>query len=176
METPRLRLRRFQPDDAPRLDRYRSDASVARYQSWEAMTLEEAEAFIGALPELLGGALGTADEWSQIAIADNATNELIGDIGLCRKSSGIVEIGFTLDPAVQGRGYALEACGAVIASVLSLPDVMAMLAVIDSRNTSAIELVKRLGMVLDHTEEAEFKGEMCEEHHFVLRRGPPRAL
>lgn len=43
-------------------------------------------------------------------------------------------------------------------------------AVVDARNTSAIALVNRLGMVLDRTEEALFKGEPCSEHHFVLKR------
>ena len=34
LETPRLRLRWFRPADAAALAAYRSDSSVARYQSW----------------------------------------------------------------------------------------------------------------------------------------------
>jgi RimJ/RimL family protein N-acetyltransferase len=173
IETEHLRLRRLEQRDAPQLARYRSDPAVARYQSWDSMTLEEAENFIAALPELLGD----ADQWSQLAIADKATDELVGDIGVCRKSSGFVEIGFTLAPAAQRRGLAFEACRAAVELIFSEPDIAAVEAVIDSRNTSAIRLVKRLGMSLDRTEDAEFKGATCSEHHFVLRRvaGPLQA-
>ena len=36
--TPRLRLRSFQAADAPAFAAYRSDADVARYQSWRRRT------------------------------------------------------------------------------------------------------------------------------------------
>jgi RimJ/RimL family protein N-acetyltransferase len=167
VETDRIRLRRLELRDAPLLARYRSDVDVARYQTWETMTLGEAEQFVTALPELFE----LDDEWAQVGIADKATDELIGDIGICRKSSrGVVEIGFTLASAAQGRGLASEACRAMLALIFSRPDVMAVEAVIDSRNAAAIALVERLGMVLEGTQPAEFKGETCTEQHFVLSR------
>ena len=128
------------------------------------MTIEDAQALIAARPQFLAD----VDEWCQLAIADKATDQLIGDIGLCRRPPGnIVEIGFTLAPAMQGRGLAEEACRAAIEFVFASTDATAVKAIVDSRNTSAIALVKRLGMTLDHTEEAEFKGALCSELHFV---------
>jgi RimJ/RimL family protein N-acetyltransferase len=132
------------------------------------MTLEDAQELIKSRPFL-----ANPDEWCQLAIADKTTDEVIGDLGLCRRSPGnIVEIGFTLAPAMQGRGLAAEACCAAIELVFSTSDVAAVKAVVDARNTRAIELVKRLGMTLDHSERAELKGEACSELHFVLRREP----
>ena len=172
LDTERLRLRRLEPRDAARLAEYRSDAAVALYQSWETMTIDEAAAFINGLPERL---LAMDGEWSQIAIADKATGELLGDIGLCRHAPGnVVEIGFTMAPAAQGRGLAAEACRAVIGWVLSLPDVRGLVAVVDRRNAAAIALVQRLGMTLDRSETAEFKGAPCREDHYVLEADPVR--
>lgn len=167
LETERLRLRPLEPDDATRFAEYRSDAAVARYQSWETMTLEEAEEFIRGLPQR---PLAAADEWCQIAIADKRTGELLGDIGLCRHPDNLVELGVTLAPSAQGRGLAVEACGAVVGWVLSLPDVEGLKAVVDTRNATALALMTRLGMSFDHEETAEFKGAPCTEAHFVLRR------
>jgi RimJ/RimL family protein N-acetyltransferase len=41
-------------------------------------------------------------------------------------------------------------------------------AVVDARNTSAIALARRLGMRLEGTAAAEFKGAPCHEHLFLL--------
>ena len=167
-ETERVRLRRLERKDAARLAAYRSDAEVARYQSWESMTVGEAEAFIGSLPER---PLAAIEEWAQLAIADKTTDALIGDIGLCRRAPGnVVEIGFTLSPAAQGRGLAAEACRAAIEWVFSFPEIEGLRAVIDARNARAIALVERLGMSFDRAETAEFKGASCTENHYVLRR------
>lgn len=84
VETPRLRLRFLEPRDAVRLADYRSDAFVARYQSWEEMTVEEALEFISGQPPRL---LASPDEWGQLAIADRLTDEIIGDNGLCRRGT-----------------------------------------------------------------------------------------
>jgi aminoglycoside 6'-N-acetyltransferase len=114
-ETERVRLRQFELRDSTRLAAYRSDPDVARYQSWEAMTSQEAEAFIAALPQRL---LDPSGEWCQIAIADRITDELIGDIGLCRASAGnVAELGVTFAPAAQGAP-AIEACRAAVELVL----------------------------------------------------------
>src|SRR5437762_2290873 len=130
------------------------------------MTIAEACDFISVLPRRL---VENCDEWCQLAMADKATDEVIGDIGLCRRSPGdVVEIGFTLAPAAQGRGLATEACRAVIDLLFSFADVAMLNAVIDSRNASASALVQRLGMSLDHSEAADFKGALCSELHFVL--------
>lgn len=130
------------------------------------MTLQEAQDFIDEQERVPAG---EQDQWFQIAIAEKATDELVGDIGICVKAPGLAaEIGFTIAPRSQRHGYALEACRAAIDLVFRMSDVTEIEAVVDARNTSAIALVNRLGMVLDRTEQALFKGEMCSEHHFVL--------
>jgi RimJ/RimL family protein N-acetyltransferase len=132
------------------------------------MTLQEAYRFID---EQERTPLGRHDLWFQLAIAEKATDDLVGDVGLCVQSPGLAaEIGFSVAPSFQHRGYGLEACGAAIDLVFRTSAVATVEAVVDVRNTPAVALVHRLGMILDRTENALFKGQMCSEHHFVLRR------
>jgi RimJ/RimL family protein N-acetyltransferase len=163
-ETARLRLRRFGLGDADALRGYRSDPRVARLQSWTDMSVDEAEALIADRTSV-----GELDRWAQVAIALKESDELIGDIGVCVRSPGdVAEIGFSMAPAAQGHGYATEACRAVIADLFATTNVRKVVAIIDARNEGAIALVRRLGMMLEATEEAEFKGERCVEHQFYV--------
>ena len=133
------------------------------------MTPQEAVDFIA---EQQRTPIGRHDRWFQFAIAEKVTDDLVGDAGVCIQSPGLAaEIGFSIAPSFQRRGYGEEACRAVIDFVFRLSAVQTIEAVIDTRNTPAVALVKRLGMVLDRTETARFKGEICSEHHFVCRRG-----
>jgi RimJ/RimL family protein N-acetyltransferase len=163
IETTRLRLRRLTYADVEKLAAYRSDERVARLQSWSSMSLAEAEALVNN-----PGELGDDGRWAQVAIALKNTDTLIGDVGSC-VSGDAAEIGFSLAPEAQNRGYAAEACRALI-ELLFARGVRRIVAIVDARNVAAIALIERLGMTLERTEEAEFKGAMCLEHHFALAR------
>jgi RimJ/RimL family protein N-acetyltransferase len=166
LTTERLRLRRLAPADRSTLVAYRSDERVARLQSWSSMSLEDADALIAARDDF-----GTIGVWVQVAIARADSDELIGDVGVhVRPPGDTAEIGFSMAPSAQGRGYAAEACRAVIAELFATTGVRAVEAVIDARNAAAIGLVGRLGFALVGTDVVEFKGERCTEHRFVLRR------
>lgn len=163
IETDRLRLRRLLTRDIPALVAYRSDKRVARLQSWESMSLEEAEKLVNA-----EGELGDDGRWVQIAIALKDTDALLGDIGTF-VNGDTAEIGFSLAPDAQDHGYATEACRAVIDLLFAL-GLCRIIAIVDARNGAAIALLERLDLTLDHTEEAEFKGGTCLEHHYALAR------
>ncbi len=77
-QTDRLVMRRFGPGDASSLASYRSDPSVARYQSWDTPFHEsQARLFIDSL----GAAHpDTPGEWFQFAIAEAATGVHVGDV------------------------------------------------------------------------------------------------
>ncbi|HEV7765553.1 MAG TPA: GNAT family N-acetyltransferase [Thermoanaerobaculia bacterium] len=168
IDTDRLTLRRFALRDVSAFAHYRADPAVALYQSWSGMTLQEAHDFIAEHAET---PIGEHDRWFQLAIVDKATDDLVGDIGICIASPGTkAEIGFSVAPSAQGRGYASEACRAAIDFIYRITEVQQVEAVIDARNVSAIALAKRLGMELIGTESAQFKGEVCSEHHFVCNR------
>ena len=173
IETERLRLRPLASRDASVFAQYRAEPAVAVYQSWEGMTLPEARRFIDEQSDL---PFGRHDQWSQLGIAERATDELVGDVGICIRSPGrTAEIGFSIVPSAQRRGYAAEACRAIIGLLFAVPSMQSIEAIVDARNSSAIALVQRLGMQLERTEQALFKGQICDEHHFVLARASSRA-
>ena len=158
LETPRLILRRFVPTDAPALAHYRSLPEVARYQSWDTpFALERAEAFIAWLglhhPD-------TPGEWHQLAIAERGRPDvLIGDCGFHPHGDEprVADVGFTLDPALQGRGYATEAVGAVVRYLFAVRDKHRVVADCDTRNDASWRLLERLGF--------RREGELRESYH-----------
>ena len=169
LRTDRLVIRRFRADDASAFAAYRSDPDVARYQSWDAYTLSDAEGFTHEVASLHPGDPG---EWFQFAAADPVSDELLGDVALCvdLNDVGRAELGFTFAPAHQGNGYATEAVRGVIAYAFDRLEVGTVFAITDARNDTSIALLERIGMRLISTEGALFKGERCQEHTYELPR------
>ena len=107
LRSERLSLRRLVPVDAAAICAYRALPEVARYQSWESYTLDDAVTMIAEQAGLVPDTPGT---WFQLGIVSLASGQLIGDCGLhVRQDEPTqVELGITLAPAHQGRGYARE--------------------------------------------------------------------
>lgn len=144
--TPRLVIRRFVPGDAAGLAHYRSIPAVARFQSWDApFPVERAAAFVGWLQERHPD---TPGEWFQLAIAErDAPDVLVGDCAFHSHAdeARIADVGFTLDPSVQGRGYAREAVGALLAYLFEGREKHKVVADSDTRNAPSWRLLERLG-------------------------------
>jgi len=169
LRTDRLAIRRFRSEDAVAFAGYRADPDVARYQSWEAYTLEDAHAFID---ETATDHPGTPGEWFQFAVADPSSNELLGDVALRvdADDTSRAELGFTMSPAHQGKGYATEAVTRVVAYAFERLGVETVFAVTDARNDASIALLERIGMRRSTTERVRFKQEWCDEHTYEFRR------
>jgi RimJ/RimL family protein N-acetyltransferase len=118
--TPRLLLRPGFPEDAPALAHAIADEAVARNLAtvpWP-YRVRDAEAFLASprdpvLPGLL------------IFERTDGAPQLVGSCGLGRRPSGAVEMGYWITPAAWGRGFATEACTALIdmAKALGLPTI-----------------------------------------------------
>lgn len=167
----RVLLRRFAADDLEALQSYRNDEEVARYQSWSVMSTEAARQFLAAMAV---APMFTPGEWFQVAIAEAASNRLIGDIGICvRTDPGGVryaEIGFTLARGAQGKGLATEAVRETLALLFEHAEVDHVVGITDARNVPSVQLLKRVGMTLRETVDATFRGRPCREHVFEARR------
>ncbi len=141
--TPRLHLRRFRPEDAPVLAAYRSVPDVARYQGWSAPVGEEearllVRQFAAGDPEAPG--------WFQYAVEERATGALVGDVGVRLDENGMqADLGFTLAPAAQGRGYATEAVRAVLGDLFGRRGLHRVSAECDARNHASARLLERVG-------------------------------
>src|SRR5207248_6611188 len=107
--TPRLLLRPGFPEDAPALAVAIADQAIARNLAnvpWPYL-MRDAEAFLARprdpiLPSLLIFERGTG------------APQLVGACGLGRRPSGSVEMGYWIARPFWGRGYATEACTALV--------------------------------------------------------------
>lgn len=179
LSSPRLRIRRFVAADARALSGYRSDPAVARYQSFEPCSLDDAHGFIASLA---GVAPGTPGEWFQFAVALEGSDELVGDCALhCTASDPRqAEPGFSFARAFQGRGYATEAVRRLLDYAFTTLGLHRVYALTDERNHAAHRLLERLGFRREGRLRESFwsKGEWTTEVLWaVLRaewRGAPR--
>ena len=107
--TPRLLLRPGFPEDAPALATAIADEAIVRNLSgppWP-FHVRDAEAYLARardpiLPCLL------------IFERTESAPRLVGECGLARRPSGAVEMGYWIARSFWGRGFATEACSALI--------------------------------------------------------------
>ncbi|HET7839220.1 MAG TPA: GNAT family N-acetyltransferase [Rectinemataceae bacterium] len=97
--------------------------------------------------------------------------ECIGYVQATLPKASSALIAYQLSPRFWGKGYAFEACGAVLARLATVHSVREIRAEIDSRNTASIRLVERLGFRREAFRERAdfFKGSWSDEIVFVLQ-------
>ena len=144
LETPRLHLRSFTPDDAPFLLDVLGRADVVRW-------LDDGE------PQLLldlDAARAKIDSWNELvaplhqwAVEVRATGELVGWVCLVPVPGpeGLVQVGWTLHPDARGRGYATEAARAAIdhGHAAGLDEIRVLMMV---DNDASLRVAQRLGL------------------------------
>lgn len=164
LRTERLLLRRLVPSDAPAIARYRALPEVARYQSWDAFTVGDAERLVA---DQAGVAPDTPGTWLQLAIVADG---VAGDCGLHFLDEKQVELGITLDPAHQGRGYATEAIRAVLEYLFGTLRKHRVVATTDAENAAAGALFARLWFRREahHVKNVWFKGRWGDEFVFAV--------
>jgi RimJ/RimL family protein N-acetyltransferase len=158
-----VRLREFAERDLVEFAHYRAHPGVARYQSWDAYTLEDAKRLYAMQRDIT---FGTPGSWHQVAIADKGSDTLVGDCALHFYSEKELEIGFTLAPERQGKGLAREALGLLLGH-MPQPRVMA---VIDTENLAAQKLLGALGFREEQKRAVVFKGKPGSERLFAIDR------
>jgi RimJ/RimL family protein N-acetyltransferase len=145
MESARLVLRRFVDEDLGTFLAYLNDPLVARYQSWESYTEEQARDVIEQQKGLEPGAPG---HWFTFAAELKETGALVGHVALSVKGDDQrqAEIGFTFAREHQGRGLAREAAEAVLDYAFGVLGLHRVVAVADCENERSVALLDRLGM------------------------------
>ena len=143
--TNRIVIRQFELQDIEAFYQYRATPSIATYQSWENYTYEQAESFVQQQMTQTPDQPGT---WFQYAIALSKSNQLVGDcvIHTLDSEPRIVEIGFTLAPEFQGKGYIHEALSSLIEYIFTTLNKHKIIAFTDVRNEKSIRVLERLDM------------------------------
>jgi RimJ/RimL family protein N-acetyltransferase len=162
-------LRQLAMVDAPLMLEYRSDPGVCRYQSFEPGTIADVERFISELLPIEFGVPGT---WFQFAIQHRESGHLVGDIGahFAENDARQVEIGFTVSPAFQRRGFGLESVSGLVGHLFEHCAVHRVYASVDPRNRPSVQLLRRAGFREEghFRESLWFKGEWVDDMVFGL--------
>jgi RimJ/RimL family protein N-acetyltransferase len=142
IDTPRLLLRPFRPDDAVIVHRVYSDPDVMRYVATGPMAdlavTERLLADYQAHQKRLG--------YSFWAVIERSSGALIGDAGLYRTPAGEVELGYTLGAEWWGRGYATEAASAWLECAFSSLGIFEVVALAEPANVASLHVLEKLGM------------------------------
>lgn len=109
----------------------------------------------------------------QIAIELRETGRLIGDCAIhTLTDTSQAEIGFTVSPDHQGKGYGSEAVKSLLGYLFHLMKMHRVIAVTDVRNIHSIGLIEKMGF----RREAHFikstwnKGEYTDEFLYAILR------
>jgi RimJ/RimL family protein N-acetyltransferase len=142
IKTDRLLIRTLEMKDKEAFFEYRSMPEIYQYQSWRPKIISEVEELIN---ENIAVSLNIPNTWLQVAVCLNE-EQMIGDIGIHFMEDGYqVEIGYTLSPEYQGKGYALEAVTAVINYAFTDLKKHRITASVDPDNLKSIKLLERIG-------------------------------
>jgi RimJ/RimL family protein N-acetyltransferase len=169
IHTPRLHLRRPRSEDATAISAYRSLPEVAKYQSWESFGIDDANRLIA---DQLAVEPGTTGSWLQFMIVLAESGLPIGDCGIHFLSNAAqqVELGITLDPRYQNRGFACEAIEHVLSYTFGTLNKHRVSATTDTKNKAAQKLFQRLGFRQEahFVEHVWFKGAWGTEYVFAM--------
>lgn len=161
MSTERLRLRIMRSSDAAAFAAYRNDPEVARFQAWDLpYTEDDARRLTGDQDDRDDLAAGT---WTQIAVEHEGA--VVGDVCAGLDETGrIAEIGFTLAPAHQGRGFATEAARALVTDLVERLGVLRVRADLDPGNVASQRVLEAIGLDYEVTTAASYlwRGEWAD--------------
>lgn len=156
--TERLILRRSLPADAETISGYRSDPDVHRQQGWERTDPEGVRADIEEMGRRRPGEPGG---WVQFSVLERGGGALVGDVGISPADGepGVLKLGYTIVPAVQGRGYATEAIAALVDYAFETLGADLVRAYASADNLPSIRVAEKVGLRLierfEHREDDE---------------------
>jgi RimJ/RimL family protein N-acetyltransferase len=170
VRTERLLLRPLAPGDADALLAYRSRLDVSRWVPFDPMSRDD-------ILERIAG------QWSRTELTDEgqaltlgaevaATGELAGDVILMwhsREHAG-GEVGYVLNPALGGHGYATEAARGMLRLGFEELGLRRIVARVDEDNEASAKLALRLGMRQEArlVQNEFFKGRWSNELDFAM--------
>ncbi|UCM88228.1 GNAT family N-acetyltransferase [Streptomyces marincola] len=170
LRTPRLRLRPFAETDTDTLFALHSRAHVMRY--WDSPPWSErarAERFIATCRKVADEGTG-----ARVVIERASDGAFVGWCGLTSWNPvhRSASLGYCLDDAMWGRGYATEAAHALLRWAFDTLDLNRVQAEADTRNAASARVLEKVGFVREGTlrEDCVVNGEVSDSWVFGLLR------
>jgi ribosomal-protein-alanine N-acetyltransferase len=142
IETERLLIRRFEPEDVVELGRLYADPRVMRYISYGVLDAAGLERVLSRYARV-----EAEHGFTFWAIVERATGRFLGDVGFgVYEPTGEPELGYSLATDAWGHGYATEAARACLDAVFGQLGAARVVALVDTANGASLRVAKRLGM------------------------------
>lgn len=136
LQTSRLSIRHFKPEDANDLYEYLSDENVVKYEPYEVFTLDDAK--------IEAKLRSKTKDFYAVCLKD--TGKLIGNIFLKKGDFDTWELGFVFNSAYQGMGYAYESAKALLNYVFEHKNARRIVAMCNPLNERSWHLLEHLGL------------------------------
>lgn len=136
IETQRLMVRRFTPEDWKDLYEYLSDPKVVFYEPYEVFTED------GCRSEAIRRSKD--DAFWAVCLKEN--KKLIGNIYLSKQDFDTWELGYVFNSSYQGKGYANESARAVVNYAIKQFNAWRIIAMCNPTNEKSWRLLERLNM------------------------------
>jgi RimJ/RimL family protein N-acetyltransferase len=163
IETARLRVRPFVPDDWPALHAITSDAATMTFRPEGQMTAEQTRDFVA---EQLG------DECKSYAVDLLSEKRLIGQMDFhLWYGPQTYEIGWLIDPRYQGQGYASEAALALLGYGFETLRLHRIIATCQPENPASWRVMEKIGMRREaHFRQGQYHDESTwwDEYFYAL--------
>ncbi len=170
LHTARMQLRPFTGADADALYALHSSADVLRY--WDAPPWTEparAERFITACRQMAEEGSG-----ARLAMDRVSDSSFLGWCSLTRWNPDYrsASLGYCLDAAAWGHGYATEAARSILQWAFDTLDLNRVQAETDTRNAASARVLEKLGFVREGTlrEDCVVNGEVSDSWVYGLLR------
>ena len=151
LETARLLVRHFTPEDSAAVYRLSREEGLRRFIPDQVYADEaEATAVLAFLIAQYSDPTAPRSGTYVQAVVLKESGELIGHVGLS-PLEGEVEIGYAIAEACQGQGYATELVRETLRWALEEQGLPCVLGVVDSENQGSIRVLERAGFALAET-------------------------
>jgi len=151
VDTDRLHLRRFRPDDVDALAVVFAKREVWEFPFGRAFTRDETAAFVDT----------QIDEYASCGVScwlasERATDRVVGYVGVSVPTFypeilPAVEVGWRFDPGVWGRGYATEGARAALDQSFGPLGLDRVCSLPQTDNIASVRVAERLGMTRART-------------------------
>ena len=150
LETERLRLTNWLPQDLPDLERLHGEPEVARFLtlSGNPWTTEQCRTALTTWMDLFA-----SSRLGKLRVMRKSDQCLVGRAGFgIYTPTGEPEIGFALYPRFWGNGYAVEAASALRDWILTETGWDHFIGLADTRNQGSLNVLRKIGMSPTHVE------------------------
>ena len=171
LETRRLKLRPYRPDDWEQIHRYASIPEFSQFDVWGPNSETDTKRFVA---DCVASLSRDPVQRYELAVELKFDGSVIGGCTLKRHPDdrNLAGLGYAINPDFQCHGYATEAALALIRYAFEGLGLSVVYAECDTRNLPSRRVMEKAGMKLAGVLEQHqvIKGVMTDSYRYELRR------